>query len=396
MALAVHLTEAGDTLQSVASTYYAVTRPSGTTDVARQVRVIAAIRQATSPDTTDLGSVADDDVIATGSTVLIPTLRAVHRQILTDNADLKTALVHAGYGDARSVIAAGPVALKEALSPLPSAYDAADIARCVELTALFNLDGMDTYTAFHLHDTESITSYEELASQTVLTLDGILDDLTGVSHNRPSELGEQRHSERWPTEAGIYTRTAVSEVAKGRKGLLQSPVDVTTATKLAEQYRVKSLDSDLSGPEARQASLLHRLYEFQAKVATANSHCMAGRWRKAVDGYHAARSDWHRLVEDAGVRGGVDDTVGVNLDDSLAVSKVLLESLPPNEDDVLGLSPPDVLVGATARRFGLRTFRYSELAASGTDRKLQLRDAVANTPVHALPRVAGRRSRVLP
>lgn len=146
------------------------------------------------------------------------------------------------------------------------------------------------------------------------------------------------------------------------------------------------MDPDLSELEAKQAGLLRRLYQFQAQAAQANAHCMSGRWRKAVDAYHAARSEWHRLVEEAGVRGDVDDAVGVNLNDSLALSKALLETLPPNEDDVLGLTPTDRRAGSTARKYGLRAFRYDELATSGTDRKQELRNALGNASTHGLPR----------
>jgi len=159
MANAIHKTVAGDTLADISRQYYAL---EGTQGVVRDVelkKVTNAIRDATPLLLNDF---KDIDELPPSTTLFIPTLRELNRVVFSDHPALLASLKAHGFDHARKLLRYPSDQVVEYLSPLPSDYTADDIKRVCTVTAFFNLDGMDRYTAKYLYDTEEITSMQEL------------------------------------------------------------------------------------------------------------------------------------------------------------------------------------------------------------------------------------------
>ena len=312
MANAIVKTERGDTLASIAARYYALHNSGGSGRASELGKVTQAIRRATP---TRLAHLADRDPVPPGTTLFVPTLRELHRAVLTDNVHLLGALRAHGLDHARKLFRYSVDQVVALLQPLPPSTTREDIERAWMLTALANLDGMDHYTARHLYDEVGIHSLQELARQSPATLDKVLQALVAPPHSRPPELAAQRHGERWIVSAKILVRKRLGELAKIKGRFFQVPFGAALAQRRAEHYEAVVGDESLTSEEAGLASRLGRLYRFQAALLRGNVGVRSGNWAEAIAGYQEARRHWHRLAEATGAASAVNDDDGLNLND---------------------------------------------------------------------------------
>ena len=391
MAIAVHTVLSGETLQSIAATYFALQHPDGgsgtTIDDVRQSEVIRAIRSATPTSVFDLSSFLDADTLTTGNAVFVPALRQFNRQIYQDtvHTDLNPNLEALGYDHAGKLMAATSA---EVITQLPSAsvtYVDADVTRLWVLTQFLTLDGMDLATAEELYDNQSIQSMATLSLQSVASLQSILDSL--VTGGKAPELSAsaQRHAERWRAEAKLRARQVGGQVSRGKYRMLSIPAAPDEFTKRAVFYEAVADDSRNTRADTTMAGYLARLYRFHGAAVRGNQNVLAGRAEEARKAYMEARREMHRLVEDTGTSSSVDDEVGVNLETVVEAIKVVLQALPPEDDAPFG--PPSMVFfneGRVGRpHYRLRTFTEAELTGG---EKNNLRNALTSVATHALPR----------
>src|SRR5262245_2804842 len=379
MANAIIRTEPGDTLATVAAQYYALHCAGGTARSIELNKVTRAIRDATP---TALAHLADRDALPPGTTLFVPTLRELSRALLTDNLTLLGDLRAHGLDHARKLARYTPEEVTALLRPLPPGYAAEEIARTWMLTAFFNLDGMDRYTAIHLYDEVGIRSLRELSRQSRATLDGVLRTLIAPPHSRPPELTAQRHAERWIVSARILVRKRLGELTKIQGRFFQVPFRPALALRRADHYEGAATDESRTRAEAALASRLGRLYRFQAALLRGNVGVRSGHWAEAIAGYQEARRHWHRLAEETGVAAAVDERDGLNLVTCVEVARQLLEALPGDDDAPLDAPALPLRRGGTPCRYRLRGFQYEELAP---DRQRELRARLAAQPIHRLP-----------
>jgi hypothetical protein len=380
MANAIHKTAMDDTLARIAEYYYALRRPDGTMRTIDLKKVTNAIRDATLVSLTHL---TDTDVLPTGTTLFIPTLRELNRVVFTDHPHLLDALKAHGFDHARKLLRYLPQQVITLLKPLPTAYAEEDITRAYMLTALVNLDGMDPYTATHLYDAVGIRSLAALAGQSQATLDAVLQTLIAPPHSRPAELAAQDHARRWIMSAKIIGRKRMGELTKIKHRFFQVPFSPSVAQRQAAFYETAAADDSCTADEATLAAQLGKLYRFQAALLRGNIGARSGNWADAVAGYQEARRQWHRLAEATGAAESVDDNNGLNLKTCIAVTRHVLEALPSNDDNPLGAPPLHPKRGGHHTRYRLRGFRYDELAS---EPQQEVRSTLANHQVHHLPR----------
>jgi hypothetical protein len=214
VANAIHKTgSSGDTLQTVARAYYSIIKPNGEVDRVQQRIIIQAIRKTTPVSVTDLTSVADNATLV-NKTLFIPTLRKLNRALLVPStlpAGMLAAFKDKGILHARRLLRRK---VEDVVALMAPTYSESDVRKAYVLTQFFNLDGMDSYTAVHLYETQSIDTLAELGQQSPATLLTILQGLLNTPHLRPTQLAQQKHEERWPREARLYGRPRRSESSK--------------------------------------------------------------------------------------------------------------------------------------------------------------------------------------
>ncbi|MCB9765455.1 MAG: hypothetical protein H6739_37115 [Alphaproteobacteria bacterium] len=396
MANAIHKTDAGETLASIAQDYYAVGRPDGTTDDIRLCMVIDAIRAATPTSLIDLDpqNYGPDDTLPTSSVIFVPTLRRLNRQIFAgypqgtteDNvlADLRAA----GFTHARKLLRYTQQEVVDLMDDLyPSTWTGGEIEKAYVVTALLNLDGMDRYTADYLHDAESIgvgaPPYEDLAGQTQVDLAGWLDDLVSTE-SRPAELDQQSFDTRWLLEARRIANPGVSELmrAVGFSGPFSSQESERISNALTATSVLDNTDAD----DTEAAECLAVLLRFQAAVLRGNEAILAGKSRDAVTAYQQARRHWHHLAQQFDVVGDLDHAEGLTLDESAVVSCCVCKAFPGSDDTPLGVSWPQLRRDKHVSRFRLRGFTFDELDSA---EQTSFRGAISseNAEVNTLPRL---------
>jgi len=333
MAEAIHEIRRGETvsLQQVASLYAPVTRPGGAIDPGRLGSVVTAIRVRTGPALHGLGGTQP---IPVNTVLRIPTSRDLPRAVLCDHADLRAALMAAGYDHANKLLLRPLDSVVSMLGPYANRpYGPDDVKRAYELTSLFDLDGMDTRTAIYLHDTASIRSLAALARLSEASLQSLLDRLV-EGEGRPPELATSGHAARWRASAAIHQRRRISERVRHRP--FQIPFPSTQAIARAEYYEGISHDAERDAVVrtlARRLALLHR---FQAQVIDGNFHALARRWDRAGAAHMTARRLFHRLAEDVGAAARVNDDTGIGLDAAIDTAFRLLKDIPPDTEAPLG------------------------------------------------------------
>jgi len=278
MADAIHKTETGDSLQDVAEAYYSLRRPDDTFHDVHTNWVIQGIRGQTP---TDLSAYADTDALPLDTVLFVPTFRGIDTAVVEEDQALRDDLAAAGLRSGRHLIERDVEDVVTLLSPVPvGGYDEEDIRRAWRITTLVDLDGMDIYTARHLHDVQIIQELSFLATQSEATLDGILQGLV-TNDARPAELTQQGHSLRWATEARLRTRNKLGELARAQ--VFQVPFVSSLAADRARFYegaaRGRSRDGASRGL-ARSLALLHRAQE---AILDGNLAVLAGQWRRGME-----------------------------------------------------------------------------------------------------------------
>ena len=215
MADAIHEISAGErtSLQRVASLYVPVTRPGGDVEPRRLARVIEAIRARTGAA---LHGIKDAQPLPPSTVLRIPTLRDMPRAVLCDHADLRAALMAAGYDHANKLLLRPIESVIRVLAPYTKkSFGPDDVMRAYTLTSLFDLDGMDTRTAVYLHDAAAVGSLAALASLSEASLQSLLDRLV-EGQGRPPDLATQGHAARWRASAAIQQRRRLAERVRYR------------------------------------------------------------------------------------------------------------------------------------------------------------------------------------
>lgn len=294
MANAIHKTEAGDTLASIAEDYYALRQSDTSVRKVELKKVVNAIRNAT---TGTLHKFSDVDKLPAGTTLAIPTLRDLNRIIFSDNEALLKDLMAKGFDHARKLLRYSPQEVITLLKPFTPAYKEEDILNTWVSTAFFNLDGMDRYTARHLYNIVGIRSLKELAKQSPATIDSVLKELTSPRHSRPPELLTQDHARRWIISAKINVRKRISELTKIKDRFFQVPFDPSVARRQAEFYEDMESDKAFTGEEVSLARRLAKVYHFQAAVLRGHVGLRSGNWSEALAGYHEARRLPQAVIE---------------------------------------------------------------------------------------------------
>lgn len=383
MAYAIHKTEAGESLQSVAQAYFAVTTGSGNQDSVRLATAIAGIREGTPVSVTDLTSVSDSAVLTTGSTLFVPTLRSLHRVVYADNSTVQAAIEGIGLHHADKLTS---FTAEQVHAEVSASATLSEVQRAIGLTSLLNLDGMDLYTAKYLYDVEGVTSLEVLAGLSYATVAGYISTLQGSPHNRPSQLSQQEHDRGWVDEALLTIPSRPAERLLVRVQTV--PVSPDSVRERAVFY--EELAEDTSGADetdAKVATVLGYLHRFEEGVLRGHEQGLAGNEAASIFAYQSARKSLHRLAEYLEVVTEVNDRDGMNFKQCADTTKAILEVLPAGEPEPLGASKfGQRRSRASKRSFGLKSFTYDQLETSGTDRKDQLRAALASKPIHGLPR----------
>jgi hypothetical protein len=381
VANAIHKSEPGDTLSGIAEQYYAVRRPDGAIRKIELAKVVSAIRRATAK--TVNSSLSGEEALPAGTTLAIPTLRELNRALFADNSALTAELEKRGFDHARKLLRSTPDQIIALLQPLPDGIDDQQIRRAWTLTALFNLDAVDQYTARYLYDVAGIRSIDDLAHQSPATIDSILQTLTSPQFGRPPELATQGHAQRWIISARIQTRKRIGELTKIRHRFFSFPFDPSVSRSRAEFYEGSTANEAFTSDDSLLAARLGDVYRFQAALVAGNTALRSGNWSEATARYQEARRRWHRIAEATGAVAHVDDDAGLNLARCIETARRLLLLLPSDEDPPLQAPPIQLRRGGTTAPWMVRGFRYSELNDGS---KQQVRSALGKTPVHGLPR----------
>src|SRR5215471_3995387 len=108
MANAIHQTNGGDTLISIAARYYALENASGRLRDVELVKVTDAIRRAT-PELP--ATLKDADPLPAGTLLRVPTLRELNRAVLAGGPAVRKALRAFGIEHARKMLRYDPTSL---------------------------------------------------------------------------------------------------------------------------------------------------------------------------------------------------------------------------------------------------------------------------------------------
>ncbi len=374
MALAVHAPAAGESISDVAAAYYHLTRPDGALDPVRLRQVSDAILHATRDARGE-----DTDADGPGDPIFVPTLRQYQKAIVTDSGEIRALLMRAGFDHARKLLRISSDRVIGRVLRDTSPENEQQLRRAYSLTLLANLDGMDHYTARHLHDTHQVSDLSDLIDLGRHNLERILGDLVSVPHDRPEALVEQRHSERWLLEARIVTRRRVSELSRARRQLFRTPSLLTAAEERRELYNDLAKSRDNSGQGAALAAGLTLLFGFQAELLRGLGALKSGRMSLAAIALQSARHQWHRLAMQVGAVESVDDSHGLNHATVVDTTRRLLDMMPTDEAFPLVAAQYGNRVDTTTH---LRGFRLSNLAA---EPQREIMDQLNAQPLHRLP-----------
>ncbi len=337
MADAIHVIERGESLDTVAALYYALRHLHGPLDALRRPRIIRAIRESTPADVTRLDP-DDAAPLPLGATLFVPTLRGISRAIFAEPPEVARALEAAGFPDARALLRQPADRVVALLRTGGTPLGATDLARAWTLTAFLNLDGMDRFTARHLHDVRHVTSLQALADTPEATLLSWLAELVH-RHDRPALLNDPRRVQRWITAARVHARPRGGELTRAVASIFDVAISPVGAEANAKDQEAASRVVAAQDGRADVASLLATIYRVQAAVLRGHAAVVAGQAAEAVRWYQDARRRWHEIARTTGAIGDVDDNRGLNLAECVAVAGKILARLPKASAAGAGKSP---------------------------------------------------------
>ena len=338
MAYAIHRTERGDSLEAVARQYYTLRHRHGPIDALKQERVIRAIRAATPVDSpaSERRATACCPKAPRCSSPRFATSRgrsSLSRKLVGD-------LAEAGFTDAWRLLRQSPGRIAARLPKGRRSYGMGEVERAWVLTALLNLDGIDRFTARHLHDDRHVASLKALA-----------EDLAGEdaeewiteglvrAHRRPEALLAQGHARRWITAALVHGRPRCGELTKAFAVIFDVPIPPAALEKEAERYETTRPDRSRGSGEPSTRSMQAALYRVQAAVLRGHAAILAGHAADAVRSYQDARRRWHDLARSSGAASDVDDVAGLSLAQCVETARRMVGKLPSPSGASTGTSP---------------------------------------------------------
>lgn len=400
MSDALHYTQAGETLESIAATYYQLSYSNGKVRQGSLRRVVTAIRAATpatpgfdlglDPAGNDPASFGSQENLGGGRIVHVPTLRDLARPVAAQSSAVATAFRQAGFLNARTVLERPRQEVADYVQATATngGWTPADLLAAVGRNELFVLDGMDVGSLDRLWNANpSIRGWSDLALQSTATLNSILG---GAPHG--VALQQQDHARRWRTESRIQTRAPRSSVASlpSDSLLFSVPIPPRTFLEIRDHLRSSLCGACLAPDEREAAESMSFVADFAAQLLNGHLAVLSDRPKEALGRYTKARALVHRYAEANGVAPAVADSDGMSPSDVARTAFFATQALPDGDPSFLGAPCLRLSNARHKGRWGLTGFRISELAVQhvAIEYPGSLLKSLNAVPVHRLPMAA--------